>query len=273
MENILVATDLSERSDRAMHRAFQLAERHDATLTVLNVVDSAFPDDLANKIKENTEERLERYCKSISRHPCTLLVRIADPALCIHAEAEAANADLIVLGLHRRRPVVDLFKSTTLVRLVAASRRPVLVVRDPVDHDYRRPVCGLDLSPSSAAAARMAAALCPDAPIATFHAVHVPFRSYLAPEGSAEDLRPFIDEAARRIDEWLPASGLPAQCEKPEIVAESAPLALRRTIEATKADLIALGAHGRASLAPTHLGSFVEELLYEPPCDVLVVRA
>lgn len=273
MEHILVATDLSERSDRAMYRAFQLAERHGAAITVLNVVDSAFPDDLANKIRTDTEERLARYCKSISRHSCALSVRIADPALCIQAEADAADADLIVVGLHRRRPVADFFKGTTLVRLAAASPRPLLVVRDPVDQDYRRPVCGLDLSPSSAAAARMAATLCPDAPIATFHAVHVPFRSYLAPDRSAEDLRPFIVEATRKMDAWLPDSGLPAQCEKPAIIAESVPLALRRMMEATNADLIALGAHGRSSLAPTHLGSFVEGLLYEPPCDVLVVRA
>lgn len=272
MKTILVATDLSERSERAVRRAFQLSEQQGAAITVLSVIDSDLPSDLAEELRAKAESRLTQYCKSISQHPFTAHAAIDDPLLRIHKEADAVDADLIVLGIHRPRGFADFFRGTTLARLVRASLRPVLIVRDPVDHPYQRPVCGLDLSPSSAAAANAAAMLAPNARIATFHAVHVPFRGFLAPGGTDAEVQPFIAEAKQRLAEWLPTAGLPAQSDEPMVYASGAPQALRQTMDATNADLIALGAHGRSSLSPTHLGSFVEDLLYGPPCDILIVR-
>lgn len=272
MKRVLVATDLSERSERAVRRAFQIAEQHEAALTVLSVVDSDLPSDLASEFKTRTEAQLDRYCRSISQYPHDVVVEIDDPLMRIHAVARAVDADLVVLGIHRPRPIADFFRGTTLVRLVRNSLRPVLVVTKPVEQTYRKPLCGLDFSPSSVAAASAAAALCPDVRIATFHAVHVPFRGFLAPGGTAAETQPFIEEGKQRLADWLPDAGLPQQCDEPVVIAEDVPQALRKMMAATEADLIALGAHGRASLAPTHLGGFAEGLLAAPPCDVLVVR-
>ena len=42
-KHILMASDLSPRSERALRRAFLLAEEFDAKLTVLSIVDSDLP--------------------------------------------------------------------------------------------------------------------------------------------------------------------------------------------------------------------------------------
>ncbi|MCH2075374.1 MAG: universal stress protein [Rhodobacteraceae bacterium] len=54
---ITVATDLSERSDRAVRRAADLARTYGASLTVLNIVDADLPDDLEEIMVAKTRER------------------------------------------------------------------------------------------------------------------------------------------------------------------------------------------------------------------------
>lgn len=272
MKSILVATDLSERSERAVRRAFNLAETHGAALTVLSVVDSDLPDEIASQLKAATEGKLAQLCGAISSYDKTARVEIGDPLREIHRVADEIDADLVVLGVHRERPLGDMVAGTTMVRLVRASLRPVLLVTDPVDHPYRRAVCGLDLSPSCLAALWAVADIAPDADIDTVHAVHVPFRGFLAPGGTAAEHQPFVSEAERRITSWLSEVETPKRCNPPKIIAAARAQALGQVFRESGADLIAVGANGRSSLSPTYLGSFTEELLRLRPSDILVVR-
>ena len=58
MEQILVATDLSTRSDRAVDRAFALAEQHGAKLTLTHIVDSELPEEMIDGLREKALGRL-----------------------------------------------------------------------------------------------------------------------------------------------------------------------------------------------------------------------
>ncbi|AZQ69050.1 universal stress protein [Silicimonas algicola] len=57
MKHIVVATDMSERSDRALARALSLARETGARCTVTSVVEDALPEDLANQLCESTHAR------------------------------------------------------------------------------------------------------------------------------------------------------------------------------------------------------------------------
>lgn len=286
MKSILVATDLSKRSETAIARAFQLAERHSATLTVLHVVDSELPGNVLTAMRSEAEAQLRQVCQSVSAYPYTAKIVVDDPLLRIHAEADAVSAELIVLGAHRRRPFADFIVpgahrarpfsdflgGTTLVKLVRSSLHPVLVAKDPCAGAYRAPVCGLDFSPSSVAAATMAAALCPEARIALFHAVPEPFTWVPASQSADAEPRAVDPSAQQRLAAWLPGAGLPEQCDAPKLIAGGPADALKHMLEATNVDLVALGAHGRASYSPIQLGGFIEDLLFSQPRDLLIVR-
>ncbi|MDF5981475.1 universal stress protein [Pseudomonas aeruginosa] len=111
MKRILVATDLSSRSELAVMRAAALAKARNAELTVLNVLDDDQPPVLiapqrlaiANLLEVNGQalkERLGVESKAI--------VRVGDPVVVINAVAEEIGADLLVMGAHRHtaaRPV------------------------------------------------------------------------------------------------------------------------------------------------------------------------
>lgn len=272
MKNILVASDLSIRAERAVRRAFDLASRHQAELTVLTVIDDAYPHDMVTQLAKSSETSLNQLCASISDHRHSIRAEIGDPHAVIHQTTEDVDADLIVLGTHRRRPLADITTRTTMERFVRRTHRPTLLVKNAVDHEYRHAVCGLDASPSSLAALESAAALAPEARIATYHAVHVPFGGFLAPGNTAEQVAPFLSEATNRIGKWLSDTKLPNNVTNPEMVIGGVIEALRNMLDKTPTDLIVVGAHGRPRFSPSYLGSFTESLLRFPPCDALVVR-
>lgn len=272
MTHILVATDLSHRSERAVRRAYKIAAAQQATLTVASVIDSDLPLELAHKMRDETVENLRRFCASVSDYPVDIRVDIGDPLRSIHSLARDLAVDLIVLGVHRDRAWGDLWGGTTMERLVRGTTRPVLLVRDPVDHAYARAVCGLDFSPSCSAALDAVSALAPDAKVETFHAVHVPFAGFLAPDASTAQTDPFVKEAEGRLAAWLDTATLPENCAAPQVIVGGVQEALRKIISADRPDLIVVGAHGRANIAQSYLGSFTEALIRNPPSDILVVR-
>ncbi|MEO1542693.1 MAG: universal stress protein [Pseudomonadota bacterium] len=272
MKSILVATDLSNRSDRAVQKAFALAEKHDAKLTVLNVVDSDLPTDIAQTMQASAETQIKAHCTSLSKRSCHAMVKVDDPISGIHSVADEVDADVVVLGVHRPRPFFDLFSGSTLERLVRASERPVLLVRDPASGQHQNPVCGIDFSASCVEAARSCAVLVPEARISTFLAVHIPFKGFLAPGGTHAEFQPYIEDAKRRLDTWLSTADLPEQCTPPEVLVGEVQDALNRMLKKVNGDLIVVGAHARVSPSPTYLGTFAQDLVRNPPCDVLVVR-
>ncbi|MGR3322858.1 MAG: universal stress protein [Pseudooceanicola sp.] len=130
----------------------------------------------------------------------------------------------------------------------------------------------IDLSPACESALRQACRLAPGADIATFHAVHVPFRGFTAPQGTAEQVGPFVDAAQAELDAWWDATDLPEAVARPEAQAAGRGELLSFKLRALEPDLLVIGAHGRPAFAATMLGGFTEEILRDPPCDVLVVR-
>lgn len=275
MKTALVATDLSTRSDRAVARAFSIAKETGARLVVITVIDEDLPEEIGQRFVQDARAKLETFCAAqpgAAETPYETRAIIGDPQRDLHALAEEIDASLVVLGLHRRRPLRDLLSGTTMERLVRASRKPVLLVRDPMDHPYRKAIVATDLSPAGAAAARAAAMVAPDAAIKVFHAYHVPFKGLTGPEGDEALHGPYRDEAQRELDAWSAAAALPASAGAPELVEGSVHEAVARKLAGERPDLLAIGAHGRSALSPTLLGSFTEELLRDPPCDLLVVR-
>ncbi len=273
MNTILVATDLSDRSERALRRAVTLAEHKKARLVVLSVVDKDLPQAIVASLIETSKAELSQFMDSISAPSVEIRVEAGDVQTAIHGVADELDADLIVLGVHRARPFLDMVSGTTMTRLVKGTRRPVLLVRNPVTHDYKQMLSGLDFSPACLAALTFASRLVPEAQITCFHAVHIPFRGLVAPGGTAAQFDPFVTEAKDRLNAWLQENDLPANCTLPELRVGSVTEVLAEALASGGVDALVVGAHTRSRFVPNKLGSFTEDLLRNPPTDILVVRA
>lgn len=272
MKRILVTSDLSVRSDRALDRAIQLAKQHGAGLSVLHVVDDDLPPSVVETLSAAARGALSRVLEAAGAGKADVELRVGPIVETICAAADALEADLVVMGVHKTRAFWDMVSGTTMERTVRALGRPVLLVAEPVNGPYASVLCGVDLSPASAAAARAAAGIAPGARMTAFHAVHIPYRGLLGTDDTMYELAPFLAEAETELARWWQKADLPAGLERPSPTADDVGHAFEIARLKSGADLFALGAHGRPAFAPTRLGGFAEDLLRRPVCDVLVVR-
>jgi universal stress protein E len=280
---LLCATDLSSRSDRAMGRAATLAREIGAELVLLSVVDDDQPAALvANERREVAALLTEqaRVMPELQGLSPRLRVEAGDAFDAIIRTAEQEAADLVVMGEHRKRLLVDMFIGTTIERVMRLGRRPVLMVNAPPGRPYAKVLAALDKSESSAEALRSAARLgfLARGALTAFHAFRQPARESMVLAGiAAYAITEHVAASAARtraeIADYLRGLDLDLGSQPPQIaLEEGAPAeALRRTVARLSPDLVVIGTHGRGPIGRLVLGSVAEEALRTLDCDVLAV--
>ncbi len=279
MKKILIATDLSERSDRALNRAARLAKMLDAELHVLYVIDEELPSRVAQEVKKNTINFLREQTanlEALKSDSVRIHVRFGHAWETIVKTANIEGADLIVLGTHRNRGLIELFQGTTLDRVVKASGKPVLVATDSVSGDYKRVLIGVDFSDSMTAAVEMATMISSQDPLLLVHAYHIPFKNLIMRTDAHGDIsqtereqveKPLVDQMAQFVASFPKA---PAQPDT--VIREGGATTIIETEARIKhADLIVVGVHGRSGFSQALLGSTAKDLLNTAPCDLLLV--
>lgn len=274
LETILVATDLSERSDRAIRRGFSIARAQNARLIILGVVDDALPLRIVQEITTDATQSLTRFGETLAEGvPFEVRLLAGDPTEVIIAQSKEVNADLLILGTHRDRDFLGLLRETTAQRVTRLVEAPVLIAADREERAYEAVVLGADFSPNATAGAALAALLAPGAEITPVHALHVPYRGMLTHGGGLDDMLETFSKEPRENDaQWRRSTDLPDQLAATQIVEGSAAEALSQVARRKDAHLIVVGAHGRVGQMRAFLGSVAADLMRAPPCDVLIVR-
>lgn len=281
MKRILVATDLSERSDRAIDRAILLARHFRATLTVVHVIDEDLPASVADKQQRAAKASLRDHLASIAGAKdleIAMTVDFGKDWTGILRQADAEESELIVLGLHRETGMEGLFRGTTVERVVRNGDVPVLVVKNRAARDYGKVVVGIDFSVYSQRALDFATGFAPDARTYLVHAYDIPFRSYLSTSDPESEVSQRHDAQitgmiGQEMTHFL--AGLQAKPARMNTVTrEGGPQeVIRGQVSELGADLLVLGTHGRTGVAHALLGSVAEGFLTDPPCDVVAVKA
>lgn len=138
--HLLVATDFSDCSARALELAIELAQQFDAQLTLVHTWEVPnfgygaalyFPGDLLTPIEQAAQSQLNTTTKEVQgRLPRAKSVLRAGVAWDeIIAAAASSQADLIVIGTHGRRGVSRALLGSVAERVVRLSPVPVLTVR------------------------------------------------------------------------------------------------------------------------------------------------
>jgi len=278
MKTILVATDLTERSDRAMDRAALLAKQTGAALHVIHVVDDEVSDVIARAVEKNAKAELQRQVKSdpfFKDLKCVISVVFGDPWKKIVEIAHAFEADLVVMGAHRNRGFRELFGGTTLHRIAKSCSQPMLIAVERALADYKNVLVGVDFSECARHAADLATAIAPQAPPTMVHAYHIPFKGLTTRTDVNGDIA--LHEKVRiegEIDPqmkiFLASLQSPVGETKVKLV-EGGPVVVLNTLaRSLKADLVCVGTNAKPWLVEALLGSTAYELLSYPPCDVLI---
>lgn len=277
MKRILVATDFSTRSDRALRRACILARQLPARLALAHAVDPDRPQTLVEGERRAAATLLDAVRRTLAEFDgldCEVLLTQGDAFVGVIEAADRTIADLIVLGAHRRELLRDAFAGTTAERTIRASHRPVLMCNALPAAPYRRIVVAVDCSEVSAHAIRSvdALGLGREAAISALHVFDVPAAPLLTSAVAvAESVAEARAQAERALDRFFSAQALSPLAADLLVNDGSAGEMLLAGAHRQGADLLVLGTHGRAGLRRQVLGSVAEAVLRAADLDVLVV--
>ncbi len=277
---VLVATDLSGRSDFAEERAARIAANLGATLHVLHVVDDALPAAVTRELRGNIKGLLEETVASFQSEKLEnvqVAIRLGSVWKTILAVADEIAADLIVLGSHRFRGIAELFRGTTLERIARSARVPVLMVTAEPKTDYRHVAVGIDFSPAALTAVTDTVTFAPEARFSLVSTYHVVSREIIhRAEPGDSDTRAekgrIEGELKGQMSDFLKSCPERPQGYQPVFLEGGAADSLCRFAAKEGADLISVGSHGRSWITRAFIGSTAATLLSGAPCDVLVAK-
>jgi nucleotide-binding universal stress UspA family protein len=277
IKHILVATDLTDRSEKALERALQVNDG--GALTLLHVVTPGLPADLGSRQQGDAEAFLANRVAQISRkvrsHDVEAVVLTGDPLGTIIGQAVTRGADLIVIGEAGTHRYADMFVGTTAERVIRFSDRPVLMVKQVCQGPYSRILVAFDGSEGATRALETALTIAPKGEFRVVHAWWPP-RTAL---GNSEATRQAISDENHRVRALIERAAKQAitssKSESTKLsidMIEDNPYLVMRNNSAWP-DLLVMGTHSKGRLATTTtIGNLARHMLAEACCDVLVAR-
>lgn len=278
---IIVATDFSTRSDRALRRGVLLARQTGASLAVAHVVDDDLPPRLLEPERREAEALLGEIVRGLRKTDglhCEERLLLGDPFEGIVRAGSELGADLLVLGPHRRQALRDVFVGTTAERTIRTGGLPVVMANGVPAGPYRRILLASDFSEAAlhAAATARRLGLLQEAKPVVLHAFDAPAEGAMRRAAIAERQLEEYREEERRSAEQRLAGFL----ERAELLSARGLVVPRRgpagqaivdCAREQRADLVVVGTRGLTGLDRLVLGSVAEAVLAQATMDVLAV--
>lgn len=265
-KHILVAHDLSLEADIAVRRAAQLAREHDASVSLLHVIEETFPAPVLARVKEAADVALQESARNNRLEQCQRLIRQGRATAVIGASAETLRADLLVIGAHHRQ-FLESFDGTTLEQIIRTCQVPALLAIASDPHPYDRALCALDFSVGACNAWCAACAwLAPHAELLALHAYDAG-RDADKTQARLDEQRALLEQLIRDESARVGGSLPHLQCRVSPAAIQTA---LDELINDWKPDLLVLGSRSRGALQQALLGSTARYYLRRPPCDLLI---
>lgn len=180
---VLLAHDLSARSEIAFVRAARLTLEREGHLTILHVIDSGLPASVIAERRAHAQGYLEAEVRKwLARRKLAYRVDVGvgETVGAIAARAQANDVDLVVTGRRRPRRFTDAFAANTVERLSRQIERPTLIVGNSNQSPYRRILVPLDFTDAAAARVKFAACFLPGANLHLLHTYKPAFRNRVA---------------------------------------------------------------------------------------------
>ncbi len=284
LRNILLATDFSSYSDRALSYALSITRRYQSKLYIAHIIETSVMGLVPPEAVEPTLRMLRQTAESSMRKwavsrklrgvPFEKLIEEGPIWPTLEAMIRGYDIDLVVMGTHGRTGMQKLLLGSIAEQVFRMASCPVLTVgpaaRDEQrnEEDLARILYATDFSPDSERAAAYALSIAQEhqAELTLLHVVQDV--SNVTPEGSGL-LREYF---AKRLRKLVPSTA-ELWCNLKYEVQFGEPVASILQQAALKnADLIVLGVKG-GSHFPGHLPpATAYRVVCQAPCPVLTIR-
>jgi nucleotide-binding universal stress UspA family protein len=157
IQKILYATDLSPNSAFVFRYAINSANKHDANLIILYVLEElsvtahamlssylneeqrkTLTQEMRSSVLERIEKRLKVFCEKELKDQPELAERVESikvaegfPPEVILSKADELNCDVIIMGTHGKGIIQNTFLGSTSRRVLRRTRKPVFIIPLP----------------------------------------------------------------------------------------------------------------------------------------------
>ena len=285
LANILVATDFSPTSTRAVDYAVSLARRFGSRVYVTHIIGYAghgvMEPDLGAAPAETLRLQAEKNAQALEESgrlfgvPYEVVIEEGTLWPALEQLIQQKKIDLVVVGTHGASGVLKVLTGSSAEAIFRQARIPVLTVgpeakQDPLfEAEYKTILCATDFGPSAERQAACAFALAQE------HRARLVLLHVSGPkEGLSERDLVFEREAIVRTLEELVPTGYEPTCQRQYHLAFGDPVEqILRVAQETKADLIVIGAKQRANLAGHIPHTKAYRVVCGAKCPVLTVKS
>ncbi|WP_115863875.1 universal stress protein [Halorussus litoreus] len=283
-ESMLLPTDGSEGTDEAIAHALDLAERFDATLFVVNVADTnrdsvtVVDAEVVDALEREGTEIVDAVAETARRRGVDVETEVVqgDPATTIADYAAQRGMDLVVMPTRGRSGVSEHLLGSVTERAVRLSEVPVLTIDSNADgrtaFPYENVLVATDGGEAAATAVDRGVELASGLD-AALHAISVVDDVSLGYDVRSSAVSQQLDDAARETVNSIVDRAHEAGVESADGIVRHGVVyeELLDAVEATDADVVVLGTHGRGGAERVLLGSVAERVLRSSPVPVLTV--
>ena len=269
--NVLLATDLDLRTDRARDRAAALATEWSTRLVVAHAIEES-PEGWARVRPKDPRTAAAQRIRDDLREPVPadldIVVERADAVRLVLDTIGRHDCELVVTGVARDSGFGRVSAGATVDALARMAPAPVLTVTRRQTRPNRTVLGATDFSEPSRDALITAAEMFPSADLTLFHAYHVAYESFMDDRCAARDAE--ARHAEEKAHEFLAQTALGSR--QIAVRAEHGPpsQALRELAVAGGVDLVVVGTRGRGMIGQLLLGSAARSIVANVPIDVLI---
>ncbi|MEO7988358.1 MAG: universal stress protein [Chryseolinea sp.] len=152
MKTILVPCDFSKPSINAFRFALDIAKMSKGTIHLLNVVELpimhdsmlmpvlSFEQQLLKELKEGSNSEFEKLTTKYTKEKIKVITKVdfGSPSYIINTYAKKIKADLILMGSHGATGAREYFVGSNAEKIIRYSKVPVLILKDyykgPIKH-------------------------------------------------------------------------------------------------------------------------------------------
>jgi nucleotide-binding universal stress UspA family protein len=286
-DQILFPTDGSDGAAVAFDHVLDIAARHDATVTIIHVVDTTqgsvlhIQSDSVDLLEEEGERIVNDAADRASQRGVDTITEVVrgEPYREVLDYVDKHGVDLVVMPTHGRRGLERFLLGSTTERVVRRADVPVLTIRPDDDARVTHPYTDVLVPTDGSDCANQALAIGVDVVDAEGTALHL--LSVVAISALGAGARPdlqmeMLEDRAHELLDEAEAFAANAGVEAVSKTVEYEPSihqAILTYIDDHDIDLVVVGTHGRTGFDRYVLGSVTDYLVRTSPIPVLTVRA
>ncbi len=282
-QTFLIALRDPESADKALARARGLAKAGDKIVlahvertTLLDLLGAgglrhAAPD-VAPILANTWLAALADAMPSSDQITIDSIILQGDPGATIARYARKIAATAIILAAPRAGILREYFLGSTALGILRHAPCPVLITRGERTGKYQSAAVAIDLDPAAERVLSSALALLPKAILSLIHVYRLPNEGLLRMGGAAESVVTSL-RSNMRADVEQAVAAMHALAPQANVKLEQgfAATAILEVVREQNPDVLVLSQHRGNLLQERRIGSVAQFLLYNCPCDLILV--